>query len=205
MNKEQLTIVISDPSVIIRSGIVVALKRIPGFRIQPVELTTIDSLNKYLRFHTPDILIVNPTYWGYFDLPKLKAETQNANIKSLALIYSAIDASLISNFDDTISVFDTVDQLKEKLDKLFNLTFDEPKDEANSLTVREKEIVACVVKGFTNKEIAQELFLSTHTVISHRRNISRKLEIHSTAGLTIYAIVNKLVELEDVKKNLPQL
>jgi DNA-binding NarL/FixJ family response regulator len=59
-----------------------------------------------------------------------------------------------------------------------------------------------VVKGQTNREIAQSLFLSTHTVITHRRNIARKLGIHSTAGLTIYAIVNKLIELDDIKKDL---
>ena len=68
-----------------------------------------------------------------------------------------------------------------------------------NLTDREIEILTCVVKGMTNKEIAHKLFLSTHTVISHRRNITRKLEIHSTAGLTIYAIVNKLISIEDIK------
>lgn len=72
-------------------------------------------------------------------------------------------------------------------------------DKNENLTDREIEILTCVVKGLTNKEIAQQLFLSTHTVISHRRNITRKLEIHSTAGLTIYAIVNKLVSIEDIK------
>jgi len=56
-----------------------------------------------------------------------------------------------------------------------------------------------VVKGLTNKEIADKLCLSVHTVITHRRNIARKLQIHSPAGLTIYAIVNKLVELKDVE------
>jgi len=54
----------------------------------------------------------------------------------------------------------------------------------------------------TNKETAEKLFLSIHTVITHRRNIARKLQIHSPAGLTIYAIVNKLVELSEVKMNL---
>ena len=56
-----------------------------------------------------------------------------------------------------------------------------------------------VVKGLTNKSIADKLCLSVHTVITHRRNIARKLQIHSSAGLTIYAIVNKLVELKDVQ------
>lgn len=69
---------------------------------------------------------------------------------------------------------------------------------ADILSEREKEIVVEVVKGFSNKEIADHLFISLNTVTTHRRNISRKLNIHSSAGLTIYAIVNGLVNLEDV-------
>jgi DNA-binding NarL/FixJ family response regulator len=65
--------------------------------------------------------------------------------------------------------------------------------------VREKEVLTYVVKGFTNRQIAEQLCLSLHTVNTHRRNIAFKLQIHSPAGLTIYAIVNKLVELDDVK------
>ena len=74
-------------------------------------------------------------------------------------------------------------------------------EEQSTLSAREKEIITCVVRGLTNKEIAQTLFLSTHTVISHRRNIARKLEIHSTAGLTVYAIMNKLIEIDEIKKS----
>ena len=57
-----------------------------------------------------------------------------------------------------------------------------------------------MVKGMTNKQIADKLCLSAHTVVTHRRNISAKLDIHSTAGLTIYAIVNKLVELDEIDR-----
>ena len=78
-------------------------------------------------------------------------------------------------------------------------TLDSSVSETEPLSLREREIVICVVKGMTNKEIADRLFLSIHTVNTHRRNIARKLEIHSAAGLTIYAIVNKLVELNEVK------
>jgi DNA-binding NarL/FixJ family response regulator len=202
MNKELLTIAIAEPSVIIRSGITVVLKRIPGFRIQPVEINSIDTLNNYLLLHKPDILIINPAFWGHFDIARLKEETANPKLKSLALLYSSIDVSLLRNYNDTISIFESVEQLKEKLEKLFESPSGENTDETNALSIREKEIITCVVKGLTNKEIATELFLSTHTVISHRRNIARKLEIHSTAGLTIYAIVNKLVELEEIKKNM---
>ena len=72
----------------------------------------------------------------------------------------------------------------------------------DNLSQREKEIIRCVVKGLSNKEIAEELFISIHTVITHRRNIARKLEIHSPTLLTVYAIVNKLVDISEVKLGL---
>lgn len=70
-------------------------------------------------------------------------------------------------------------------------------DESEALSAREKDIVVCVAKGMANKEIADKLCLSINTVTTHRRNIARKLQIHSSAGITIYAIVNKLVTLEE--------
>lgn len=75
-----------------------------------------------------------------------------------------------------------------------------PSEEA--LSAREKEIIVCIVKGMTNKQIADALCISAHTVITHRRNIVAKLQIHSAAGLTIYAIVNKLVELSEIKDSI---
>ncbi len=63
------------------------------------------------------------------------------------------------------------------------------------LSGREKDVVRGVVQGLTNKEIADRLFIAPNTVITHRRNIARKLQIHSVAALTIYAIVNKIVKL----------
>ena len=76
---------------------------------------------------------------------------------------------------------------------------EEKKSSQDGLSQREKEIITCVVKGMSNKEIADHLFISIHTVITHRRNIARKLEIHSPTLLTVYAIVNKLVDISEVK------
>lgn len=70
-----------------------------------------------------------------------------------------------------------------------------------TLSEREKEIIGCVAKGMTNKEIADSLCISVHTVTTHRRNIATKLQIHTAAGLTIYAIVHKLVRLQDIRLN----
>ncbi len=72
-------------------------------------------------------------------------------------------------------------------------------DNQETLSEREKEVVVCVVQGMSNKEIADHLFIALNTVSTHRRNIAKKLQIHTPAGLTIYAIVNKLVDISKVK------
>lgn len=74
------------------------------------------------------------------------------------------------------------------------------KDKLEVLSDREKDIIICVAKGMNNKEIADYLYLSVHTVTTHRRNISNKLQIHTSAGLIIYAIANKLVNIEEIQK-----
>ena len=70
---------------------------------------------------------------------------------------------------------------------------------SEALSEREKDVIVSLVQGMSNKEIADHLCISTNTVITHRRNIARKLQIHSPAGLTIYAIVNGLVDISAVK------
>lgn len=67
------------------------------------------------------------------------------------------------------------------------------------LSEREKDVLIELVKGLSNKEIADALNISIHTVITHRKNITRKLNIHSPAGLTIYAIVNNLVDINNLQ------
>lgn len=74
-----------------------------------------------------------------------------------------------------------------------------PGDTGEALSDREKDVIVSLVQGMTNKEIADHLCISINTVITHRRNIARKLQIHSPAGLTIYAIVNNLVDIPAVK------
>ncbi len=72
-------------------------------------------------------------------------------------------------------------------------------DGEGMLSDREREVIRLVAMGLSNKEIAEKMFIAVNTVMTHRRNISRKLDIHATAGLTIYAIVNGIINVEDVK------
>lgn len=72
-------------------------------------------------------------------------------------------------------------------------------DKTDILSQREKEIIVCVAKGLSNKAIADTLNISVNTVTTHRRNISSKLQIHTQSGLTIYAIVNELITMDELR------
>ena len=73
-----------------------------------------------------------------------------------------------------------------------------PMQDNGELTSREKEVIKLIALGLANKEIADKLFISIHTVISHRKNITEKLGIKSISGLTVYAIINNLLDIQDI-------
>ncbi len=201
--KQQKTILIAvaETSTIVRSGLVMVLKRLPDMDIQAVEITSKEGLQHCMDSHVPNILIVNPQFEGWFDVEAFKGQHPHEEMKIVSLICNFVDSSQLKGYDESINLFDDVESLERKISVLMN--FGEEEDsEQDALSQREKEIIGCVVRGMTNKEIAEKLFISVHTVITHRRNITRKLQIHSAAGLTIYAIVNKLVELSEVKMKL---
>lgn len=205
-NKLSLKIVVADTSVIIRSGVSAVLKRIPNLDVHPVEVTSAEALGNYANLHRPDMVIINPAFDGWFNLPVFKGQHPRLEgVKYVALLSSVTNNNVLKEYDERFSICDDLDIIAAKLNGLMRTdeeSDEEKESEADTLSQREKEIVTCIVKGMTNKAIAEQLFLSIHTVITHRRNIARKLQIHSSAGLTIYAIVNKLVELSDIKEKL---
>ena len=69
----------------------------------------------------------------------------------------------------------------------------------SELSDREKEILVCVAKGMLNKQIADRFNLSIYTVITHRKNITRKTGIKTVAGLTVYAILNGLIDIGSIE------
>jgi DNA-binding NarL/FixJ family response regulator len=197
-------VVIAETSMVVRGGLASVLKRLPNLPIHPIEVTNRETLNSYMRLHTPDIVFVNPTLGGWFDLNTFKSENPHIRAKFIAIVYSFFDRQTLKSYDGEFSITDDMETLSELLRRLLYTEEatdeQEEKDEQETLSQREKEILVCVVKGMTNKATADQLCISIHTVLTHRRNIARKLQIHSSAGLTIYAIVNKLVELQDVKE-----
>lgn len=195
-----LRIAIYEPSLIIRTGLCSLLKKLNGLPTVLSDLSESESLGESLRIHKPDILIANPQLLPSHSLPHGREEDGCAELKIIALITTLWPEASLHTYDGRISLYDNAETIQQTILKLVETQKEEhTDDEMQSLSAREKEIVVCVVKGMTNREIADRLYLSTHTVITHRRNIARKLQIHSVSGLTIYAIVNKLVELSDIQ------
>jgi DNA-binding NarL/FixJ family response regulator len=108
-NNETIRVAVAENSVIIRSGLTLALKRLPNLKIQPVELLSVEALHDCLRTQYPDILVVNPTFGDYFDVARFREETTGKGIRVVALVSSFIDATLLSKYDDSISIFDDLE------------------------------------------------------------------------------------------------
>ncbi len=98
-------------------------------------------------------------------------------------------------FDHILPLNVTAEAVKELAEDFFEQGENDNNDE---LTNREREVLRLIALGNTNKSIAETLFISTHTVISHRKNITEKLGIKSIPGLTVYAIIQKIIDPVDI-------
>ncbi len=199
--KPVVKVIVAEPSLIIRKGLMSVLKKLTAINIETTEVTDVQQLTASLSWRRPDVLIVNPGLAGIVSVVQVKKGAEGVAPKCIALQNSLVDASVLKMYDEVISIYDTAEQIREKFDKLVHAG-PEKSERQEPLSEREKEIIIGVVKGMTNKQIAEQLCLSTHTVITHRRNIAGKLQIHSPAGLTIYAIVNKFVDINDIKDSI---
>lgn len=198
-----LKLAVAEPSAILRCGIIAVLRRLPAPDVDILEIGDITQIAAQLTRHRPDVLVVNPASLGFCTPRQLRSETGCEEMRCIALQLAVTDAAMLGAYDEVLSVYDSVETLRRKIVR--------PVDEAprverqEPLSAREREIVVCIVKGMSNKQIAETLCISTHTVITHRRNIVAKLQIHSPAGLTIYAIVNKLVDLSEIRDSITEI
>lgn len=191
-------IIIAETAPVILWGIVETLKNIKDINTCVIEVDSKDSLFNIVASDNIDLIMVNPTFGGLLHPGEIRKSSRNPEIKIFALAISKLNSATLSLYDEYIHVTDDLLEIKNKLKKAIDIQKDD-KEDKECLSLREKEIISFVVKGYTNQEIADKLFLSVHTVMTHRRNIARKLQIHSATGLTIYAIVNNIVNLSDIK------
>lgn len=146
------------------------------------------DINRHLR-----ILILNEL----FDLEQDLVNHARLEDKVLIPIIKELETAFGCDTDTTN---DARERILHHLNSLIEKdTEDLPEPSDNLLSLREMGVLKLLVKGKSNKEVSNELFISPHTVMTHRKNISRKLQIRSLAGLTVYAIINGIIGLEDFK------
>lgn len=198
MTSRLYKIIIAETAPIILAGISDILKKIRDFHPKLIEIDSRDSLLNTISSDTIDLLIINPSFGGLLHPDDIRKTSLNPDLKIIAIEIGKLNKTTISLYDDHFHITDDIEEIRNKINSVVKIDV-EDSSEKDNLSTREKEIISHVVKGFTNQEIAEKLFLSIHTVMTHRRNIARKLQIHSATGLTIYAIVNKIVDLSEIK------
>ena len=189
MKKNRINIAVTGESDIIYEGLTNILYRY-GDYISFYRTENIDELDILMIRVNINIAILNPGSIINRNRQFAKLRNKYKNTLWLALVYSFIDTKLINEFDDLIYITDTNDLIFRKIDRFRNSNKEKVRDD---LSKREKDVLTHLVRGLSNKEIAEALNISIHTVISHRKNIAEKTGIRSLPGLTIYAISNKII------------
>ncbi len=186
-------ILIVEPSEIIIEGLKAIFDESSRFRVlEPMR--SLDDVESRMNMFNPDVVIVNPSTSGIDEF--LAAYSDRCNV--IALAYQYCPQNQIRMFDSVIDVCDGRGTIVEKIVRSLGQnskqqhTGGTPDD--YELTKRETSVLVLVAKGMMNKEIADALNVSVHTVITHRKNIMHKTGIKSVAGLTIYAMLHNLID-----------
>jgi len=187
-------IIIVDSSEIIRKGLTLLLTNyFPDYDI--VNLEKFGELKAYTEKREVFLIIINS---GIIDSISSPKDTLNefSQAKIIGVITNCYQRKHSSVFDDLIYINDT----RETIVEIIKIHIQKPaikKVLKKDLTNREFDVLRLVVKGYSNKQIADKLFISIHTVVTHRKNITTKLGIKSIAGLAIYAVIENLIDVDD--------
>jgi DNA-binding NarL/FixJ family response regulator len=195
----QIRIILAEPSFLLRKGISEVISELEEFTILK-EIESKSLLSEGIENANPDLIIINP---DMFEDEDCKTPLSYIPAGFRKKIIGLINNKANCNAFQFIETINTNDSKSTIIEKLRNCASSVPIARRNSqeseISEREKLVVKFVALGLTNKEIADKLYISTHTVITHRKNITRKLGIKTVSGLTIYAIMNNLIALEEIK------
>ncbi len=188
------------PSALVARGFESVFSDLGEFRVHGVLADLSNGAEVRLKNIGADVIVVDPVVFEY---------ASRANARSLISQYS--DAAVVGlrtismsedawkQFDEVVDIYDAPPVIVRKLRAAMTSRSETPRTEGEELSAREKEILVCVAKGMLNKEIADYYSISIHTVITHRKNITRKTGIRTVAGLTVYALLNNLIDYSSIE------
>src|SRR3712207_1925895 len=199
-DQRQRTILIIEPNKLLAFGLQVALRQASSSWSVQICANLLEqaALRQHITFVAPDIVIANPLLTGlHFQQDLIGTE----KILLVAINHAYLPDEYYEGYNlvippsiDPVDLFHRVNDL----DRVEVRPIEE-ENQKQQLSQRECEVVTWVARGLTNREIADQLNLSPHTVVTHRRNIASKLDIHSPSGLTVYALMNNLISMDEAK------
>lgn len=195
---QQVTFIIASNSYPLNKGLSVILNEIKNAKVAAM-VEGRENLIKSLTEEKPDYLLISNEIYNQINEYQIN-EVYKASPETILIKMGWNIGN--TNEKNPHSLFDFFSGKKETADFFIKLVEDKkPQNEIleNDLSEREITILKNVAMGKTNKEIAENLFISIHTVITHRKNITSKLGIKSISGLTVFAIINGFVSIEDVE------
>lgn len=188
-------ILLVEKSPIVANGFAKILQSSYDFEVA----ATIDSLDRIAErivVAKPDLVVLNPVLVDFSKRLSFKAIFRDyPQLPLVALVYAYFDQQWLRNFPAVIEINDDLQKIETKLHDVLSTSNEHTENtDLYELSDREREVLIELSKGQTNKEIAEKLHISVHTAITHRKNIIKKTGIKSVAGLTVYAMLNNLIE-----------
>ena len=197
-NRTKVLLVI--PSRIIARGMEGVFHDLGEFSVEGI-LTDLSRTSEVrLKNMDADLIVVDPVIFDCATRAMGRsriAEYTDAAVVALQTVQMEDD--VWRQYDDTINIYDAPPGIIKKLRAVLSDRKEAPKADSQELSAREKEILVCVAKGMLNKEIADLYNISIYTVITHRKNITRKTGIKTVAGLTVYALLNNLIDANSIE------
>lgn len=194
----ELRIIVIHRSDIIRQGLRNILK--DSFDQDSVLLESINELKNYNSIINTKIVLLVDSQLDQKELSKQLTLFDSSNgIKIILIREHPEEKDCKDNCDCCFYIIDSRARIKDLIKPYLLEEVRNPEKKSSAwLTDREIEVVKLIALGKTNKEMAEELFISIHTIISHRKNITEKLGIKSISGLTVYAVLNKLIDTNSI-------
>jgi DNA-binding NarL/FixJ family response regulator len=161
-------------------------------------LDTPEHLSERITSSDANLVIIDPTLLGFHNKGfLLQLGKEHPNLIVIALVTSYLDHAMLAPYKGFIEINDTRSKIISKMNEFSQCDTSKKSDDVE-LSKREIDVLVAVAKGMMNKEIADQMNISIHTVISHRKNITRKTGIKSVSGLTVYALLNNLIDEKEL-------
>ena len=190
-------VIICEASEIIANGLAEIIDSMAQFDVV-ARLESPERLSEKILATDANMLIVNPSLLGYEGKEFLhNLSKEHPHLVLIALVTTCFEHGYLAPYGGVIELYDTKQKIINKLNEWVKDNSPKKSDDVE-LSKREMDVLVAVAKGMMNKEIADQMNISIHTVISHRKNITRKTGIKSVSGLTVYALLNNLIDEKDL-------